>query len=109
MIAGRGELENDLKNQASQIGIDRNILFLGFRDDAHRLLQAMDVFVMSSLTEGLPVSVLEAMASKTPVVATDVGGIPEVIKHEETGFLVLPQSPESLALAFRFVSISLLI
>ena len=97
MIAGRGESEHDLKHQAAELGIDRNLLFLGFRDDVHHLLQAMDVFAMSSLSEGLPVSILEAMASKTPVVSTDVGGIKEVIKHKETGLLVQPQSPESLA------------
>jgi glycosyltransferase involved in cell wall biosynthesis len=97
LIAGRGELEHELKSQAAELGIDRNLLFLGFRDDVHHLLQAMDVFAMSSLSEGLPVSILEAMASKTPVVSTDVGGIKEVIKHKETGFLVLPQSHGSLA------------
>jgi glycosyltransferase involved in cell wall biosynthesis len=97
MIAGRGQLEQELKEQAAQLGIENNILFLGFRDDVHRLLQAMDVFVMSSLSEGLPVSILEAMASRTPVVSTDVGGIPEVIIHNETGYLMKSGSAESLA------------
>ena len=97
MIAGRGGLESDLKAQAKNLGIENNTLFLGFREDVHRLLQAMDVFVMSSLSEGLPVSILEAMASRTPIVATDVGGISEVIMQGETGFLVQSQSADSLA------------
>ena len=97
MIAGRGGLENDLKAQAKNLGIENNILFLGFREDVHRLLQAMDVFVMSSLSEGLPVSILEAMASRTPIVATDVGGISEVIIQGKTGYLVRSQSADSLA------------
>ncbi len=97
MIAGRGRLESDLKSQAKNLGIESNVRFLGFRDDVHRLLQAMDVFVMSSLSEGLPVSILEAMASRTPIVTTDVGGISEVIMQGKTGYLVLSQSADSLA------------
>ena len=97
MIAGRGGLEGDLKAQAKNLGIENNVLFLGFREDVHRLLQAMDVFTMSSLSEGLPVSILEAMASRTPIVATDVGGISEVIMQGKTGYLVQSQSADSLA------------
>ncbi len=97
MIAGRGELESDLRAQAKNLGIENNLLFLGFRDDVHRLLQAMDIFAMSSLSEGLPVSILEAMASRTPIVATEVGGIPEVIVQGKTGYLAHSQSADSLA------------
>ena len=97
IIAGRGGLEDDLKKQAVRLGLENNILFLGYREDVDRLLQAMDVFVMSSLSEGLPVSILEAMASRTLIVSTDVGGISEVIKHKSTGYLVEPKSSESLA------------
>jgi glycosyltransferase involved in cell wall biosynthesis len=86
-----------LEEEACNLGIRGNVKFLGFREDVPALLQTMDVFVLPSLSEGLPLSVLEAFALQKPVVATSVGGIPEIVRDETTGYLVPPKSPEALA------------
>ena len=88
LLIGRGELEEKLKKEAQNLGIAPHIKFLGFRNDVKELLKIMDVFVLCSLSEGLPLSLIEAMASKVPVVCTNVGGIPEVIEDGINGFLV---------------------
>jgi len=98
LIAGRGELLNPLQEEAGKLGIIKNVRFLGFREDIQAILQAMDLFVLPSLSEGLSLSLLEAMAAGKPVVATNVGGNPEVVLHGITGYLVPPKDPESLAL-----------
>lgn len=97
LIVGRGSLLSELQQTARSLGIERRVLFLGYRQDIPTLLQAMDVFVLPSLSEGLPLSLLEAMAAEKPVVATDVGGIPEVIDDGETGLLVASGDAEALA------------
>ena len=97
VIAGRGELLDRLKGEVSGMGLEKNIEFLGFREDIPQLLQAMDIFILPSLSEGTPLSILEAMASQKPVVATDVGGLSEIVENGETGFLVPREDPESLA------------
>ncbi len=79
-----------------ELGPDR-LRFLGFRRDVPDLLSASDFFVLPSLTEGLPLSVLEAMAQGLPIIATPVGGIPELVTHEEHGLLVPVKEPEALA------------
>jgi glycosyltransferase involved in cell wall biosynthesis len=71
--------------------------FLGWRDDVEALLHRWDVFVMPSLEEGFGIAALEAMAAGLPVVATAVGGIPELVKDGETGWLVPPADPQALA------------
>ena len=97
IIAGRGDLLDRLKGEASGMGLEKNIEFLGYREDIPQLLQAMDIFILPSLSEGTPLSILEAMASQKPIVATDVGGLSEIVKNGETGFLVPSKDPESLA------------
>ena len=82
---------------AHQLGIEERVVFTGLRTDATRLIAAADLFVLSSLYEGLPVSLLEAMAIGTPVVATRVGGIPEAVTDGVEGFLVDPLNPGQLA------------
>ncbi|PYM49315.1 MAG: hypothetical protein DME14_08820 [Candidatus Rokuibacteriota bacterium] len=72
-------------------------LLLGPRTDIYDLIAAMDIFVLPSLDEGIPMVILEAMALGTPVVATAVGGVPEVIRHRETGLLVAPRDERALA------------
>ncbi len=96
-IAGRGHLLESLQAEARELGVENKIRFLGFRDDVPALLQAMDIFVLPSLSEGLPLSALEAMASGKPVVATRVGGVPEVVVDGETGFLTAPEDADELA------------
>jgi len=97
LVAGEGEQLGALEKEASNLGIARNVRFLGFRDDVPALLQAMEVFVLPSLSEGLPLALLEALALQKPVVATNVGGIPEIVEDGVTGYLVPPKNPEALA------------
>lgn len=97
LFAGRGHMLETLQQQAAQLGIERNMRFLGFREDTPALLAAMDVFVLPSLSEGLPLSLLEAMAAEKGIVASEVGGIPEVIVSGQNGFLVRPADPPGLA------------
>lgn len=88
LIVGGGKDEVMLKKMANDLGV--NVIFLGNRKDVPEILSVMDVFVLSSLYEGLPVSLLEAMACALPVVVTRVGGIPEVVINGKTGFIVEP-------------------
>jgi glycosyltransferase involved in cell wall biosynthesis len=97
LVIGRGELEVALKEQAGQLAIGAHIHFLGMRQDVPRLLSVLDAFVLPSLSEGLSLALLEAMASGKPVVATRVGGNPELIDHGRTGFLVQPEDARDLA------------
>ena len=99
VLVGRGELEAELRAHATRLGLDRQVRFLGFRDDARELLSLFDVFALPSLSEGLSVALLEAMAAGKPVVATNVGGNPELITNGETGLLVPPGDVPSLAAA----------
>jgi glycosyltransferase involved in cell wall biosynthesis len=85
------------------LALDDRVRFVGERADVERLLPAMDVFVLSSREEGIPNALLEAMAAERPCVATAVGGVPEVLRDGETGWLVPPGSPEALAGALEDV------
>ncbi len=97
LLVGEGRSEQDLRWQAFESGVDESFIFTGPREDIEAILSAMDVFVSSSLWEGLPTVVLESMASKTPVVATDVSGNSELVIDGETGILVAPGDAEALA------------
>jgi len=88
LVAGNGSCEGALRARCTELGLDDSVRFLGFRLDVAELLQAMDVFVLSSLSEGLSLTLLEAGAARLPVVATRVGGNPEVIADGENGLLV---------------------
>ncbi len=92
-----------LKRQAAVLGIEDRVLFTGFVQDAMTLVPAFDVFVLSSLFEGLPVAMMEAMSLGIPPVVTDVGGIPEVVTDGHNGYLVKPR--DSVALANRVITI----
>ena len=83
--------------QVHQHGLEKHVLLPGFRTDVLSLMKTADIFVMSSVMEGLGTSLLDAMACARPIVATDTGGIPEVVVHEETGLLVPPRDPGALA------------
>jgi glycosyltransferase involved in cell wall biosynthesis len=99
ILVGRGDLEASLKDQAKQLGIKKQVQFLGMRQDIPKLLAIMNVFVMPSLSEGLSLALLEAMVAGRPVVATRVGGNVELIVNGETGFLVESKDSEALAAA----------
>ena len=99
MLLGDGELRTTLEEQANRLGLRDCILFLGHRSDVPRLLPAADLFVLSSLYEGIPNIVMEAMAAGLPVVATAVGGVPELIEDGRSGILVKSESSTELSSA----------
>ncbi|HQR36371.1 MAG TPA: glycosyltransferase [Blastocatellia bacterium] len=88
LIVGDGEQRARLEEFVAMLGLNRIVIFAGMRRDVPRLLRAMDVFALSSVSEGLPLTVLEAMAARLPVVATNVGALPELVEEGRTGFLV---------------------
>jgi len=97
VVVGRGPLEAELKRLAGEIRVEDTVHFLGFRDDVPQILASLDVFVLPSLQEGLGSVILDAMACGLPVVATEIGGIPEVVEEGKTGFLIPAEDPASLA------------
>jgi glycosyltransferase involved in cell wall biosynthesis len=97
LIVGDGPLGSQLVTAAAQLGIDHACLFIGPRSDVFDLIAAMDIFVLPSLNEGIPMALLEAMTLGTPVVAAAVGGIPEVIQHRVNGLLVPSGDDQALA------------
>jgi glycosyltransferase involved in cell wall biosynthesis len=97
VILGEGDERPALERQIKELGLERHVLLAGFRPDAIGLMKAFDVFVMSSVTEGLGSAVLEAMACRRPVVATRAGGIPEVVEDGVSGLLVPPADEDALA------------
>jgi glycosyltransferase involved in cell wall biosynthesis len=98
-IAGDGPDRGALEADIARLGLDGAVELLGTRTDVAELLAAAGVFVLCSDSEGLPMSVLEAMAAGVPVVATAVGGVPELVSDAETGILVPPRDPAALARA----------
>ena len=99
VIAGEGELRESLEHQIKHHRLEKHVLLAGFRPDVLSLHKAFDLFVMSSVTEGLGTSLLDAMACGKAVVATATGGIPEVVVDGETGILVPPRDPAAMASA----------
>lgn len=96
-IAGEGPLRAELEARHRALGLGDRVRFLGFREDVTDLLRSADIFCVSSYLEGLGTSTLDAMAAGVPVVATRVGGIPEIVADGESGILVPARNPEALA------------
>jgi len=96
LILGEGELGQALERQIKDLGLGRHVFLGGFRSDALGLMKSFDLFVMSSITEGLGSAVLEAMACERPVVATRAGGLPEAVEDGRTGLLVPPRDEAAL-------------
>jgi glycosyltransferase involved in cell wall biosynthesis len=103
VIVGEGPDRPALEAEIERLGIGDRVRLLGERRDVPELLGAADVFVLSSRSEGLPVSVLEAMVAGLPVVASRVGGVGELVEDEETGLLVAPGNPDELSTALERV------
>ncbi|RPJ78609.1 MAG: glycosyltransferase family 1 protein, partial [Acidobacteria bacterium] len=97
LVLGEGELRHELGEQIERLRLSQHVLLGGFRADVLGLLKSFDLFVMSSVTEGLGTSLLDAMAAGRPVVATRAGGIPEVVDEGVTGLLVPPRDAGALA------------
>lgn len=101
VFLGDGELLNELKNMASRLGIEENVKFLGWRPDVAELMSAFDVFVLPSLNEGMGRVLVEAMALGKPIVASNVGGIPDLVIDGKNGFLVPAADVETMAARIR--------
>jgi glycosyltransferase involved in cell wall biosynthesis len=99
VLVGDGEERAALEACARDLGVAGGVHFVGYRADIRHLLAAFDVYVNSSVSEGVSLTILEAMATGLPVVATRVGGTPEVVLHGNTGLLVEPRDPAALATA----------
>lgn len=99
LIIGDGPIRQQLEQLAGEFGLGKMVRFLGTRSDIPELLSCMDIVVLSSKEEGLPLSILEAMAAAKPVVATDVGGVSTVVRPGETGLLVPAGDNEAMASA----------
>jgi glycosyltransferase involved in cell wall biosynthesis len=97
LIVGDGPQKKKLEQLSLELGLGDRVVFAGFREDIAEWILCMDVFVLPSLTEGTPISLLEAMAYGVPVIASAVGGVPQVIKHGESGILVSPGKAEEIS------------
>nr|WP_106779643.1 glycosyltransferase family 4 protein [Lysinibacillus timonensis] len=95
-IAGTGEKEEELKLQVRNLDLEKHVIFLGKRDDVPSLLKQTDIFVLPTLIENQPISVIEAQIAGKAVIASDVGGVPEVIQHGVTGLLTPPRNTSML-------------
>jgi glycosyltransferase involved in cell wall biosynthesis len=100
VLVGRGPLESELRSLAERLGIAGEVVWGGFREDVPAVMRALDVFVLTSIYEGLGLVLLEAMAAQKPVVATRVSAIPEVVDDGVSGLLVPARDPATLAQAF---------
>jgi glycosyltransferase involved in cell wall biosynthesis len=103
MFAGIGPLEAELKARCKAAGLTDQVHFLGYRTDRQRLLAAADLVVLPSISEGLPLAAIEALAAARPVVATETGGIPEIVLNGQTGLLIPPRDSAALAEAMHRV------
>jgi len=101
VIVGEGACRNDLETQIARLGVHGQVCLLGDRKDVPEILAECDVFALSSVAEGIPLTLLEAMAAGLPIVATRVGGVAEVVVDGVTGTLVEPSDPAALAHALR--------
>lgn len=99
VVVGDGELRRELVEQAQRLGIGPRVHFLGWRSDLPGIYADLDVVALTSRNEGTPVSVIEALASARPVVATAVGGVPDLLGRSEFGSLVPPGDPDAIAIA----------
>lgn len=103
VLAGDGQLRGELEQQVRDLGLAERVRFLGVRRDVPVVLRASDVFVLGSESEGASITVLEAMASGLPIVTTNVGGNPELVRHEQEGLLVPRSDPAAFAAAMSRV------
>jgi glycosyltransferase involved in cell wall biosynthesis len=99
VVLGGGELGPELRRRAADLGLGRTVRFLGFRSDLASVFADLDVLVLSSKNEGTPVTVIEALATGCAVVATAVGGVPDLLRGGECGVLVAPGDADALAAA----------
>jgi glycosyltransferase involved in cell wall biosynthesis len=97
LLVGEGPQEKNLLRIIEELGIRDSVILPGYREDMPRVLNSMDVFVFPTLEEAFPNAVMEAMAMRKPVVATGVGGVPDIVQDGQTGYLVPPENPGAIA------------
>ena len=97
LILGQGPLESEIRKQHADLGLGDRCRIMGYRDDVMQVLAVSDFFVLASHYEGFPIALMEAMATGLPVVATNVGGIPDAVTDGQEGFLTTAGDPEALA------------
>ncbi|MDR6999608.1 glycosyltransferase family 4 protein [Neobacillus niacini] len=95
-IVGDGEMREELENQIRELKL-KNVYFLGSRNDIPKLLRQSDIFVQPTISDTLPISIIEAMFARQAILATNVGGIPEIIQDNYTGLIIEPANPKQLA------------
>ena len=105
LLAGEGALLEKCQILAHQLGIDHMVDFLGYRNDLNELVPLCDVAIASSLREGLPVNIMEAMSCELPVIAVENRGHRELVVHNETGWLVQNERPDELATKIKRMAI----
>jgi glycosyltransferase involved in cell wall biosynthesis len=101
VFAGKGRLESELRALSAELNIHERVLFLGYRNDIPNVLKSYDAFVLPSIAEGLPGALLEAMTTGIPVIASRVGGVPEILNNPDLGTMVSPHSVDELASAMN--------
>ena len=103
VIVGDGEIRTELEAKSESLNIDKNVKFLGHCNEIHEIVSLLDILVISSHQEGFSLAAIEAMALGKPIVATSVGGLPEVIDNNSTGILVKPHKPQEIANAIKSI------
>ncbi len=98
-LVGDGPLRPAVEDAVRERGLERSVVFWGIIPRVEEVLRDADIFILSSDWEGLPLVAVEAMAAGKPVISTSVGGVPELVEKEVTGFLVPPKDPDALASA----------
>ncbi|MDA8210272.1 MAG: glycosyltransferase [Clostridia bacterium] len=99
LLVGSGQYRSEVEAMVKQLGLREQVIFTGYREDIVDVLHSLDILVISSLSEGFGLTAIEAMAMKAPVVATRVGGLPEIIKDGNNGILVPPADGQAIAQA----------
>lgn len=102
-IVGDGPLRPELEVQADRLGLKGRLIFTGYQSDIVSFLKMFDIFVIPSIAEGLSITTIEAMAAGKPVIASRVGGLPELVKHEQNGLLVPPRDAGALTRAIKYL------
>ena len=97
LLVGKGQLEAKMKSEVKRLNLTANVQFMGWRNDIEHILPQFDIFVLPSLNEGMGRVLVEAMAAARPIVASNTGGIPDLVKHQMNGLLVPPGDPRALA------------
>lgn len=104
LIIGNGEEKTSLENLIKNLGLEKKVFLVGFIDKANEYLKAFDVFMLTSIKEGLPYAILEAGQASLPVIATSIGGIPDIIENGKNGILVAPKKSGEITRSLEYLA-----